>query len=132
LVKLGRLAAARPHLDLALTVARELGNPQAEGLWLGGLGGLHLRGERLTAAQACFDQALERLSHPGGERFRLSVLPNLVRLCLRRGDLSRAREVLDEANALADAVALGPGSVTAVDLAEVRERVANIQSLPTR
>ena len=118
--KQGALAEARAYFEESLTIARNAGESLSILRALSGLGMVRDRENDPDAAGACFTEALALARELGeSERMGFGFLVNLASLACDRGDLARARELSEEALAMARAMR-NPWGVT-VSLLELTE-----------
>ena len=98
-IKLGRPAAARPLVERALSLVRDLGDPAMGAGAYGNAGMAALMSEDLERARAAFDQQL-RLSREHGYWVSAEGLAGLAAIATRRGELGRAARLLGAATAV--------------------------------
>ena len=98
-IKEGRPAAARPLVERALTLIRELGDPATGAAAYGNAGMEALLSGDLERADAAFDQQL-RLSREHGLWVAAEGLAGLAAIATRRGELGRGARLLGAATAV--------------------------------
>jgi hypothetical protein len=98
-IKQGQPGSARPLVERALELVRDLGDPAAGAVAYGNAGMEALLSGDLERAQAAFDQQL-RLSGEHGLWVAAEGLAGLAAIAARRGELGRAARLLGAATAV--------------------------------
>jgi len=117
-----RLQQAQECCERALAIDREVGNRFAESTALADLGEIYLMQERLDDAEIALRDG-ETLLREVDEKSGLArVLCNRARLCFMRNDRDGAHALLTAAEAIVEALGVGPES-------EARRRLAQVRAL---
>jgi predicted ATPase/Flp pilus assembly protein TadD len=96
----GRVDEGRAHLDVALAVAREVGNRRVEGFAVGRLGILHHDQGRLDEGRAHLEAALVVAREVGDRRLEAIVFNSLGILYMEQGRMDETRVHYDAALAV--------------------------------